>query len=120
MAGNKIKLNNRISASTLIEVVVSMVIIVIVFTIAMGIYTNVLRLSLTVQKYQAQETLHQLLIQLEKSPRIMKQIYSTNDLRIDKEITLYNDQQNLKEIHLIAFNHNLEKLAEVRKVVYEP
>ncbi|MBC7913520.1 MAG: hypothetical protein H7Y07_05285 [Pyrinomonadaceae bacterium] len=120
MAGYRVKVNYRLSASTLIEVVVSMVIIVIVFSIAMGIYTNVLRLSLSVQKYQAQATLHQLLNQLEKSPQIMNQSYSINDLRINKEITLYNNQQNLKEIHLIAFNQNQEKVAEIRKVVYEP
>jgi hypothetical protein len=48
MAGNK--LNTKLSASNILEVIVSMVIIVIVFGIAMMIYSNVLRFSLSAKK----------------------------------------------------------------------
>ena len=52
MAGRKL-IRTKIMASTILEVIVAMVIIVVVFGIAMMIYTNVLRMSLSVKKIQA-------------------------------------------------------------------
>ncbi|WP_026898452.1 prepilin-type N-terminal cleavage/methylation domain-containing protein [Daejeonella oryzae] len=120
MAGIKIKSTYKVKGSTLIEVVISMVIIVVIFTIAMGIYANILRSSLSVKKYQAQETLNKLMNQSEKSPKTMNQTFNLNDFQISRKISPYRNHTNLLEIHLAAFNQNKEKLAEIRKVIYEP
>ena len=65
MAGRKL-IRTKIMASTILEVIVAMVIIVVVFGIAMMIYTNVLRMSLSVKKIQAQAILKETLYNIEK------------------------------------------------------
>lgn len=120
MAGFKIKLNNKVPASTLIEVLVSMVCIIIVFSIAMGIYNNILRSSLSVKKYHAQSTLNQILNQIEKSPKVKNQTYIRNKLKIHQQVTLYNQQKGLFQVYVTVFDQNHEKLAEIKKIVYEP
>lgn len=119
MAGNKINFRIRVKASSLIEVVVAMVIILLVFAIAMGIYANILRLSLSLQKYRAQTTLNQVLKRLEKSPKVSEENFSRDGFNIKQDISRYQNHPELKEIHLTAVDENELKLAEIRKVVYE-
>lgn len=115
MAGSK--LTKRVQASSILEVVVSMVVIVIVFGIAMMIYTNVLRLSLSVKKLRAQAILQETMIKAEHNPENITQSTTADDLRIEQEITPYPDNSALKEIHLTAFDQNQQKIAELQKVI---
>lgn len=48
------QLKHRLPASTLLEVIVAMAIILIVFSIAMAIFNNVFRMSLSTQKLKAE------------------------------------------------------------------
>ena len=114
MAGNKLK------ASSLVEVLISMIIILIVFSIAMGIYANVLRLSLSIKKHHAQAVLYQVLRKIEKSPQLSEEKFTLEGFYIKQIITNYQYQKYLTEIHLTAVDKNKIKLAEVRKVVYVP
>ena len=120
MDGNKVKGIKRLKSSSLIEVLVSMVIIVIVFSIAMGISTNIFRLSLSFKKLKAQASLNRLLIQLEKKPpHVTQKNFIFDEISINQVVTKYLNSDNLKVIHLTALDENKEKLGEVKKIVYE-
>lgn len=120
MDGNKVKGIKRLKSSSLIEVLVSMVIIVIVFSIAMGISTNIFRLSLSFKKLKAQASLNRLLIQLDKKPPpITQKNFIFDEISINQVVTKYLNSDNLKVIHLTALDENKEKLGEVKKIVYE-
>ena len=115
MAGNK--LNSQVNASTILEVIISMIIIVIVFGIAMMIYTNVLRLSLSTKKLRAQALLQETMLKAEQTTANTAQSLTIDDFRIEQEVSPYNKESNLTLIHLTAYDQNQQKIAELQKVI---
>jgi Tfp pilus assembly protein PilE len=115
MAGSK--LNGQVKASTILEVIVSMVIIVIVFGIAMMIYTNVLRLSLSAKKIKAQALLQETMLKAEQNTENITQSITMDDFRIEQEVKSYTGGGNSVEIHLTAYDQNQQKIAELQKVI---
>ena len=113
MAGSK--LSGRVNASTIMEVIVSMVIIVIVFGIAMMIFSNVLRLSLSGKKMRAQAILNETMIKAEHNVENITQTFTIDDFRVEQEVKSYN---NAADIHLTAYDQNQQKIAEMEKMIY--
>lgn len=111
------KLNTKLNASTILEVIVSMVIIVIVFGIAMMIYTNVLRLSLSAKKLRAQALLQETMFAAEHNAANTTQTFNINDFRIEQEVMPYQENSSLTDIHLTAYDQNQQKIAELEKVI---
>jgi Tfp pilus assembly protein PilE len=114
---DSIKLNTKIKASTIMEVIVSMVIIVVIFGIAMMIYSNVLRMSLSVRKLRAQALLQETLFNAEHQTANITQTINTDDFRIEQEIKPYAGNSSLTDIHLTAYDQNQQKIAELEKVI---
>jgi Tfp pilus assembly protein PilV len=115
MAGSK--LNGTVKASTILEVIISMVIIVAVFGIAMMIFTNVSRLSLSAKKIRAQAILQETMLKAEQTTGNANQSFTADDFRIEEEITPYNGESNLTAVHLTAYDQNQQKIAELQKVI---
>ena len=97
------------------EVIVSMVIIVVVFGIAMMVYSNVLRLSLSAKKIRAQAILNETMIKAEHNPENIRQTFTIDDFQVEQEVKAYN---NAIDIHLTAYDQNQQKIAELEKVIY--
>jgi Tfp pilus assembly protein PilE len=117
MDRNKLNIQGKVKASTILEVVVSMVIIILVFGIAMMIYSNVLRLSLSVKKIKAQAILQEILLREEQVAEHSTQSITVDDLRIEQEVKPYNEDSHLTEIHLTAYDANNQKITELQKVM---
>lgn len=115
MAGSKLK--GRVEASTILEVVISMIIIVIVFGIAMMIYTNILRVSLSAKKLRVQALLQQTMLKAEQTTANTSQSFTIDDFRIEQEAAQYNNESGLTAIHLTAYDQNQQKVAELQKVI---
>jgi Tfp pilus assembly protein PilE len=115
MAGSKLK--KKVRASSILEVIVSMVIIVVVFGIAMMIYSNVLRLSLSAKKLKVQALLMEVMLQAEHSAKNTTQSFALDNFRIEQEAKPYRDNSSLTEIHLTAFDQNQQKMGELQKVI---
>ena len=115
MAGSKLKA--EVKASTIMEVIVSMVIIVIVFGIAMMIFTNVLRLSLSAKKIRAQALLQETLLNAEHNPENTNQSFTVDDFRIEQVAGPYQQNSSLTLIQLTAYDQNQQKIAELQKVI---
>ena len=116
MAGNKIDLQKKLEASTILEVVIAMVLIVLVFGTAMMMYTNVVNSSLSVKKIRAQSILVATMLKAEQTGANSNQTYTIDDFRIEQEIKLYNSNARLYDIHLTAYDLNQQKIAELEKV----
>jgi len=112
MAGSK--LNRKIKGSTILEVIIAMVVIVVVFGIAMMIYSNVLRLSLSAKKLRAKAVLEDVLL---KAAAGENQTLTIGEFRIEQEIQSYNGNNNLLSVHLTAYDANQLKIAELRQVM---
>jgi type II secretory pathway component PulJ len=117
MDRRELSIQTRVKASTILEVVVSMVIIILVFGIAMMIYTNVLRMSLSVKKIKAQALLQETLLKAETTKDRSTQSLIMDDLRIEQEIKPFNNDSLLSEIHLTAYDANQQKITELQKVI---
>ena len=115
MAGSK--LNNRVGASTIMEVVIAMIIIVVVFGIAMMIFSNVLRLSLSAKKLQAQALLQETMLNAEHTTANTTQSFTSGDFRIEQVVKPYNDDSNLTEVDLTAYDQNNQQVAMLQKVI---
>ncbi|MGV8879433.1 MAG: hypothetical protein ACOH2A_10410 [Sphingobacteriaceae bacterium] len=119
MAGIKMKLKSKLNASSLLEVLVSMIIIVLVFSIAMGIHSNILRASLTVKTYRANAVLQEILGNLQIAEE-GKQSFIAGGFRIDGQITTDERNSELKLVQLSIYDASDKEMATVRKVVYVP
>lgn len=113
----RIKLNGKVKASSILETVISMVVIVTVFTIALMIFGNVQRLSLSAKKVKVDGILNEALLTAEKAPSITKQSFTVDNFRIEEEISAYNNTTNLYLISLVAYDPNQEKIAQLKEVV---
>lgn len=119
MAGIKMKLKLKLNASSLLEVLVSMIIIVLVFSIAMGIHSNILRASLPVKKYRAHAVLQEVLTNLRISED-GKQSFVAGGFRINGEITTDDKNSALKLVQLSIYDESNKEMDTVRKVIYAP
>ena len=109
----------KVKASSILEVVISMVVIVVVFTIAMAIFANVGRLALTGKKLRAQGILNEVLLTVKQNP-VVGTITSTVDgLKIGQETERYSNTDNLYQVNLTAFDENGDKVAELKEVISE-
>jgi hypothetical protein len=111
------QLGSRVKASSIMEVVISMVIILVVFGIAMMIYTNVSRFSLSAKKISAQALLQEILLNAEHNPGNTTRSLTTADFRVEQEVSPYPIGSNLSVIHLSAYDQNQQKVAELKKVI---
>jgi len=117
MAGSKMRISKKVRASTIMEVLIAMTLIIVVFGIAMMIFTNVLNSSLSVKKIRAQAILQQTMLNVEASRNEVSQSVSADDFRIEQEIKPYNGNAALIDVRLTAFDNNQQKVAELEKVI---
>ena len=117
MAGSKVNIKAKAKASTILEVLIAMVLIVVVFSTAMMIFANVTHSSLSVKKIRAQAVLHEVLLNAEKNRDTVSQSFNIDDFRIEQEIKSYNNVSQLFDIHLTAYDNNQQKITELEKVI---
>lgn len=96
-----------------------MVVIVAVFTIAMMIFGNVQRLSLTGKKVKAQAVLREVLLKTEQHMVIGNEAVTMDEFKVGQEITEYGQSNDLYQISLTAYDNNGKMVAELKSVVYE-
>jgi hypothetical protein len=117
MAGRKLNINMRVNASTVLEVIVSMIIIIAVFGIAMMIYANVTRMSLSAQRIKAQAVLSQIMKDLNEAELSSTQESVVGDFTIERSIKPYAENSKLLEVDLKAYDKNHLPLAELHQLI---
>jgi Tfp pilus assembly protein PilE len=117
MVGRKLIVVNKLQASTILEVVIAMVIIMVVFGIAMMIFSNVMLESLSVKKIHAEAMLNETMLQDEHTGGLTNQTFTIGNFRVDQEIKGYNDDKNLLEIDLTVYDANQQKITELKKII---
>ena len=99
------------------EVVIAMVIIVLVFGIAMIIFSNVLRLSLSEKKIHASAVLREAVLKAENNPANASQTFIVGDFKIVQEAGPYNGNTDLTDLHLTIYDQNNQKIDELQQVM---
>ncbi len=113
----KLSIKSKLAASSIIEVLISMVVIMVVFGIAMMIYANIVQSSLSVTKIRAQAILNQTLQADETSANSSSTTFTVDNLNIEQTVKNYNNEPNLTEIDLAAYDTNGKQLITLHKVI---
>lgn len=119
MAGKLIKPSQKLSGSTILEIVISMVIIIVVFGIAMMIYGNVFRLSPAVKGIRAHAILQDRLLKINEIGFSEDNTASvqTEEFRIETTISPMEQEPELRQLTLTAFDENQQQVAQVRQII---
>jgi hypothetical protein len=94
-----------------------MMIIILVFGIAMMIYTNVSRQSLSGQKLKAQAILAQIMKEMGKAEQSANQESIIGGFTVERSLKPYAKNGRLLQIDLIAFDQNNQLLAELHQLI---
>ncbi|MBB6126359.1 hypothetical protein [Mucilaginibacter lappiensis] len=119
MVRGQVKLNGKLQASTILEVVVSMVIIILIFGTAMMIFANVTRLSLSVKKMQAQAILQEILLQAPSQNENKNESSQIDGFRIERQFKPVENEPELTQVTLTAFDDNQEQAAQVQQIIIQ-
>ncbi len=109
--------NSKVRASTILEVVISMVIIVFVIGISLMIFSNVMRLSLSGKKLQANALVQQELLRSANGGYIMDSTYQANHFRVEKTIKPSELGKNLIIVNVTAFDVNNVQVVEAKSLI---
>jgi len=120
MAGGKLNIQGKVRASTILEVVISMIVIIVVFGIGLMIFSNVTRSSLSLKKLKAEAALQDRMLSLEQDTVPTSETKGNEDFRIEQKTERYNDNNHLFRVQLTAYDNNNSKVAELQKVIINP
>lgn len=106
----------KIKASTLLEVIIAMVIILVVFTLAIGVYNNVLRSSPSIKKEQVKALTDQVIEQSIKDEQWEDEDITIEGITIKKIVLPYETYKDLIVITATAFE-NGQQTGQSKRVV---
>jgi len=112
-------LNYKIKEYTLIETIVSMVIIMLVFSISMMIYINVVRTDRVIERTQVFLKMNEILTLSKSKQDFLDFTYSFENYEIKKSIQKYMDLPALKVISVKAYNKQGKLIAEKSELFLE-
>jgi len=118
MDRTKLGLHSKVNASTILEVVIAMVMIMVVFSIATMIYANVMRSSLSVKKIHARAAINETMqTAINSSDAPVTNSFLADDFTIEQTVKSYNDNKYLLDVDISAYDANQQKVAELHKVI---
>ncbi len=116
MAG-LIKMHGRIEASSLVETVVAMIIILSVFGISMMVYMNVVKTGINLSNLNASLQLNELAEKTKKEKLYVDQTIESKGFSIQKKITKYNHDENLLLLEITAKDNGDKILASRKEII---
>ncbi|MDF2456906.1 MAG: hypothetical protein K0R51_2899 [Cytophagaceae bacterium] len=116
MAGIKL-LSVRLKASSLIETIVAMMIVMLVFFVAMSIYVNVLRNGITLSEISAAQQLQVLAEETVKNKSYFNENLVLETLTITKNCASYNSSTELFLLDLEAKDKSGRTVATRKELI---
>ena len=117
MAGGKLSIRQKVRTSTIIEVLISMIVIMVVFGMAMMIFANVTRSGVSEIKVRSAAVLQEVLLVDEKAAEISSRTFTVDSLRVEQQVNNYNTEGSLLEVDLAAYDQSGRKTAEVHQII---
>lgn len=117
MAGMKVPV--RIKASSLIETIVGLMVIVLVFGIAMTVYVNVMKNSTSLAELKASQRLEEIAVETRANKSFFNESFEEEGIKIEKTIGKYQNKEGLILLELLAKDPAERKLAERKEIISE-
>ena len=108
-------LTKKLPASSLLEVIISMLIIIVIFGIAMMIFSNVTNSSLSVKKLKAGALIKQQMLVLARSPHPADGTLQADEFKLDIKVSAYNEKLN--EVSITAYDGNQQPVALLKQIM---
>lgn len=110
--------NNKLMASTLVETLVAMIIVMLAFGIGLIIYLNVIQSSGAQQKLNAHLKMNQIAIETKNKNLFLDEEYPSETMKIVKTMVPYDaSSDNLKILKIEAFDAGGKKIGERKELV---
>ena len=113
MGGVKIK---KIKSSSILEVVVSLVLITIVFSISFMIYHNVMRSGISIQQMLASKKIEGYFTKTKTEKSFVNETIEEDDFIIQKKVSQFDNQPKIYKIEFEAYNKEQRLLAYQRSI----
>lgn len=112
-------LRKKIKASTMLEALVAMVIILGAFTVTCMIYVNVTTSDNSRQKLDAQLLMNELALKTKQEKSFIDEKTETDFLIIEKTISKYPNAENLNQLTIIVSNKEGKIIAAYNELLVE-
>ncbi len=110
-------LKNKIQGSTLVEVLVAMIIVVICLGIASIIILNISKSGSTGLKLFAEQYAEKIIEESKLNHEYEDEIYETEGIIIEKHVGLYKNLDGLLELTITVFNSDMKQLVQKKELV---
>lgn len=115
MAGKKVSIDTKVSGSTLMEVLVAMILLLIVFSVAMMIFANIARSSVNSQQILARAVAE---LELQRTKR--EKLFTPDQIPVDSLIIIRDvqfpaEQPGMVAISIRAADKQNKTLAEIKE-----
>ncbi|GAB3909921.1 hypothetical protein [Mucilaginibacter boryungensis] len=110
-------LNKKVQASSVLEVIISMLVIIIIFGIAMMIFSNVTNSSLSIKKSKAEALIKQQMLLLARSQHLADETLRADEFKLDVKVSAYSENKKLNEVSITAFDGNQQQVAVYKQIM---
>jgi len=117
MAGSKITKKGMLQATTITEVVIALVIIVVVFGMAMMIFANVTQQAISTKKIRATAILRAVLLKADQSHQLPQEAFNQGGFKIIPVIKPVEDEPGLSELHLTVYDENQQEISKMAEIM---
>lgn len=108
--------SHKVKASTLLEVIVAMVVIMVVFVIATGIYTNVIKSAPSIKQQQGRALALGIIAQSKLERDWTEKSILVDSVTLHKEVVPYQEYSDLLLIRVTAKERGRE-ISQVKQIV---
>ncbi len=102
------KLSEKLKASTLLEVIVAMVVILIVFVLSTGIYANVIRSSPLVKQQRIKALMAGLIQQSMDQGNLKEEVVFIDSISFETTVNVYQGYADLLLVSIVAVEQGNE------------
>ncbi len=112
-------LKEKLSSSSLLEVVVAMLLVTIIMSLSMGIFTNIMKNSFNARKVEAFVRIKTLAFIAQKEKRFLTEEFTETDYKIKKKADYYAGATGVIQLLWYAEDEEGRILAEYRQIIAE-
>ena len=110
-------MNRRLKASTLVEALTAMVIVMLALSLFTTIYVNIMKSGEHQRKMQAALLLDKIAVETKQNKIFLDEKIKTGEFVLQKQVAPYNGAVNLSMLSLKAFDGNEKLLAERNELI---
>ena len=110
-------LTKRIEASTLVESLIAMVVVMVSFGVATTVYVNVMSSGNEMQKLKARTLLQKLAVETKQERLFLDTKMTMDGFVVDKKVVAYNSQKHLFLLKLTAYSATEKQLAVYNELI---